>query len=180
MMSVLFKCKWLLIVAFSLTGCSSGSEKHQDTASAKKIKFSSQMRIACEPTEELKELLELHNKARRKRNRCDGKRARKAKALTYSCLLANASWQHANDMSTNSYLAHKNRDGLSIGQRATKSGYIWRRVGENIARGFSSARVANKVWLDSKGHCKNIMNPSYTEMGAAIVGEHWVVMFGSR
>jgi uncharacterized protein YkwD len=198
-MKILSKSRWLLVlfVLFFIVGCFGASVKYHDSATAllgaeskisdsknsallQTVKFNSEMRIACEPTDELKELFELHNKARRKKTRCDGRRTRKAKALKYSCLLANASWQHANDMSENSYLAHDNRKGLSIGERATKSGYVWRRVGENIARGFSSAQMANKAWLASKGHCENIMNSSYTEMGAAIVGEHWVVMFGSR
>ena len=39
-------------------------------------------------------------------------------------------------------------------------------IGENIAAGHTSAREAVASWIESPGHCANLMNPGFTEMGA--------------
>jgi uncharacterized protein YkwD len=36
---------------------------------------------------------------------------------------------------------------------------------------------AMKEWLNSPGHCTNIMNPAFTEMGAWISGLYWTQVF---
>jgi uncharacterized protein YkwD len=38
----------------------------------------------------------------------------------------------------------------------------------------------HRLWLESPAHCKIIMSSIYSEMGAAKVGDYWVVMFGRR
>jgi uncharacterized protein YkwD len=40
-------------------------------------------------------------------------------------------------------------------------------VGENIAYGAKSAEEVVQSWLDSPGHCENIMDPRFAEMGIA-------------
>jgi uncharacterized protein YkwD len=40
-------------------------------------------------------------------------------------------------------------------------------VGENIAYGPKSADEVVQGWLDSPGHCENIMDPRFAEMGIA-------------
>jgi uncharacterized protein YkwD len=45
-------------------------------------------------------------------------------------------------------------------------------VGENIAYGPTTATDAVQGWLDSPGHCKNLMNPRFTEMGVAFAAGH--------
>jgi uncharacterized protein YkwD len=49
-----------------------------------------------------------------------------------------------------------------------------------------SADRAVQGWLDSPGHCANIMAPNYGEMGAAFAvnpqskpGVYWVQVFGA-
>jgi hypothetical protein len=51
--------------------------------------------------------------------------------------------------------------------RATRAGYRWKLIGENIASGQRTPEEAVASWLDSPGHCANLMNPRFTEMGAA-------------
>ena len=94
--------------------------------------------------------------------------------------MANAADYHVSDMAKNGFMSRKGSDGSTIGQRATKANYIWRNVAENVAKGFEVPNNVNRIWLESPGHCKNIMNPLYSEMGAAKVGDYWVVMFGRR
>jgi uncharacterized protein YkwD len=54
-------------------------------------------------------------------------------------------------------------------------------VGENIAYGPKSAEEVVQGWLDSPGHCGNIMDPRFAEMGIAYAagraskrGLYWV------
>ena len=59
-------------------------------------------------------------------------------------------------------------------------------MGENIAFGQHTPQQAVASWLDSPGHCANIMNARFTEMGAAygIAAEkrsgivYWTQVFG--
>jgi uncharacterized protein YkwD len=88
-------------------------------------------------------------------------------ALTLSASLTRASAAHAADMAENSFMGHRGSDGSEVGVRATRAGYRWRAVGENVAAGQANAEAVVKSWLDSPGHCVNIMGPQFTEMGVA-------------
>ena len=37
-----------------------------------------------------------------------------------------------------------------------------------------------KAWIESPGHCRNIMNSNYTEIGVARVGDYWTLVLGTR
>lgn len=140
----------------------------------------SPLESTCYLNAELQALLDLHNKARSRGVRCGDARKRRVPKLKYSCALAKASRSHSMDMSQNTALSHTGSDGSSIAQRAVDVGYDWRQLGENIAQGFRSSQSVNTGWLNSTGHCNNIMNAGYTEMGAARVNNYWTVMFGRQ
>jgi uncharacterized protein YkwD len=60
-------------------------------------------------------------------------------------------------------------------------GYREKLVGENIAYGPKSAEEVVQGWLSSPGHCENIMDPRFAEMGVAYAqgqaskrGLYWV------
>ena len=46
-------------------------------------------------------------------------------------------------------------------------GYREKLVGENIAYGPESVEEVVQGWLDSPGHCENIMDPRFAQMGIA-------------
>lgn len=52
-------------------------------------------------------------------------------------------------------------------RRSARHGYRWRQIGENLAAGPNSVKQVVSGWLSSPEHCANIMNPHFTEMGAA-------------
>ena len=114
-----------------------------------------------------KKILDLANVARAKARTCGTKRYPAAKPLAWNAALADAARAHSADMANNNYFAHAAKDGARAGERARQAGYRWQRIGENIAAGQDSARSAVDGWLASPGHCANIMNPQFTEMGAA-------------
>jgi cysteine-rich secretory family protein len=66
--------------------------------------------------------------------------------------------------------------GTTPASRATKAGYDYCQIAENLAllydsRGFSSAEYATRTlngWQDSPGHRKNLLMPNVTETGVAV------------
>ena len=79
------------------------------------------------------------------------------------------------------------RQGSSSFARATAQGFPSGAIGENIAAGQRTAGSAQTGWIESAGHCRNIMQPSYTHMGASCVEDsgadfqrYWTVVFGRR
>ncbi|MBL7110644.1 MAG: hypothetical protein ISS19_01735 [Bacteroidales bacterium] len=41
----------------------------------------------------------------------------------------------------------------------------------------STEKAVIEAWLDSPGHCKNIMNDKVTELGVATSGAYWTQVF---
>ncbi len=52
-------------------------------------------------------------------------------------------------------------------------------MGENIASGQESADEVVDGWMASPGHCANIMDPNFTEIGVGYYdGDIWTQVFG--
>lgn len=115
----------------------------------------------------LSKVLALTNEARSRARRCGNKAFDAAPPLRWNAQLEQAAAQHAQDMAAHAYLDHRGRDGSTPAQRVTRTGYRWRGVGENVASGQVSPEDVVDDWLRSPGHCANLMNADYTEMGAA-------------
>jgi uncharacterized protein YkwD len=94
--------------------------------------------------------------------------------------LAKAAYDHSVDMNSNNYFSHTGLDGSDPGQRITASGYSWTSYGENIALGYTTEQAVMNGWLNSEGHCKNIMNASFKDMGVGRAGNYWTQAFGAR
>jgi uncharacterized protein YkwD len=112
-------------------------------------------------------VLELVNDARAHRQRCGDQWYEPAPPVHHSELLEQAAAQHAQDMAAHGYLEHQARDGSTPAQRISRTGYRWRMVGENIAAGQATPEDVVQDWLESPGHCANLMNAGYLEMGVA-------------
>ena len=114
-----------------------------------------------------REILDEVNAARASARSCGSQSFPPAPPVAWNPALGNAALAHSRDMATRRYFSHRGKDGSEAAERAARAGYNWRRVGENIAFGQRSPREAVEGWLDSPGHCANIMNRDFTEMGAA-------------
>jgi len=132
-------------------------------------------------------VLELVNAARGKARICGDKQFAAAGTLKLNDTLSTVSLGHAADMAKHSYFAHQARDGSQPAERATRGGYRWRAVGENIAAGQTTPDAAVEGWIKSPPHCANLMGSQYTEMGVAFsvnkaseAGIYWVQMFGTQ
>lgn len=125
-------------------------------------------------------LLQLVNDQRQAGCNCGSTYYPAANPVTWNDQLEVAALAHANDMNANNYFDHTGLNGSSPGDRIRNAGYNWRAYGENIAKGYTSEQAVVNAWIASEGHCKNMMNPSFREMGAAKVGAYWVQEFGSK
>lgn len=114
-----------------------------------------------------KAVLEAVNAARAIPRNCGERYFPAARSVAWNGSLGDAALMHSRDMAAKRYFSHKGKDGSSAAERALRAGYRWLRIGENIAAGQSSPEEVVAGWLTSPGHCENIMNNGFTEMGAA-------------
>jgi len=113
------------------------------------------------------QILDGVNRARAQPRSCGTQSFAAAPPVVWNGRLGLAALAHSSNMAEGHYFSHKEKDGSGVAERATRAGYTWRAVGENIASGNRTPQEAVAAWLDSPGHCANIMNPVFTEMGAA-------------
>lgn len=129
-------------------------------------------------------VLELVNQARARGRVCGAERFAPAPALQISDALFRAARSHARDMARRNYLEHKSRNGRTPKDRVEAEGYRLRLTGENIAFGPETAAEVVAGWLGSPGHCANMMDPRFVDMGAAVAKGrkrghfYWVQEFG--
>lgn len=133
-----------------------------------------------------KNILQRVNEARAQPRQCGSRSFEAAPALSWNGELAEAALAHSRDMAKQDFFSHQAPGGSLVGDRANRAGYSWQRIGENIAAGQGSADQVMAGWLASPGHCSNIMNPDFTEMGAAYAidkssaaGSYWTQVFGT-
>jgi uncharacterized protein YkwD len=137
-------------------------------------------------TEGQKLLIEL-NAARAKPRQCGTQSFNATAPLAWNATLATAAETHSRAMANNNFFDHKDRDGRTPGDRAELAGYDFQQIGENIAAGQDSVRKVVEGWLVSPGHCANLMNPQFRELGAAYAtdpksdaGIYWTAVFGAQ
>jgi len=132
-------------------------------------------------------LLELTNQSRGTTQVCGGVLHQAVPALEWDDSLGIAARNHSIDMATHNFFSHTGSDGSSSFNRATALGFPSRAVGENIAAGQRTAGSAQSGWIESAGHCRNIMLATYTHMGASCIENsgadfqrYWTVVFGRK
>ncbi|MBD7977804.1 CAP domain-containing protein [Serpens gallinarum] len=132
------------------------------------------------------DLLERVNAVRAAPRNCGEKLYPAAAPLAWSDRLAQAAFDHSRDMVMHNTLSHAGSDGSDLGARVSRTGYRWQAIGENIASGQVEVEKTLAGWLSSPGHCANIMNSQFTEMGAAYaMGEqgsaaiYWTQVFAT-
>jgi uncharacterized protein YkwD len=110
-----------------------------------------------------------------------------ATAVTWNALLETAALRHSQDMADKNYFSHVSANGNTLQQRIDATGYAWMGIGENIAASYGSVSDVVTAWIDSDGHCANMMNPNFAEIGLACVRgtsattyrNYWTLNFGT-
>jgi uncharacterized protein YkwD len=116
--------------------------------------------------------LQLVNEARARGAQCGAQSFGPAPPLTLSLTLAGVARGHATDMAVHDYFEHQDLSGQSPAERVRAAGYSEKLVGENIAYGPESVEEVVKGWLASPGHCQNIMDPHFAQMGIGLAPGH--------
>jgi len=90
-------------------------------------------------------------------------------------------------MAEREFFDHISPDGTTPAVRAVSVGYSFQTVGENIAAGQVTPEQVIEGWMNSDGHCANLMKASYKELGVGYVeapeapyGFYWTQVFGRQ
>ncbi|WP_293248195.1 CAP domain-containing protein [Nannocystis sp.] len=106
--------------------------------------------------------------------------------LTMHPALRCAARKHSVDMAVRNFFDHINPDGETPWDRMGKAGYgSYSAAGENIAAGSPDAAGTMDQWMNSDGHCANIMNPAFEHIGVGYstggqYGHLWTQVFGAK
>ena len=129
-------------------------------------------------------VIELVNVARSRPRKCGSQRFGAAPPLAVSRKLDAAAAAQARDMVRRKFFEHRGSDGSEPKDRVRRIGYQSRLTGENIALGPESAEEVVAGWLDSPGHCANIMDARFEDIGVGLASGrkrgqiYWVQNFG--
>jgi uncharacterized protein YkwD len=142
--------------------------------------------LVPDTAEAAREVFKATNAARAEARQCGDTWMEAVPPLAWNKDLAAAALAHSQDMAQQGYFAHKNKQGNEVSQRAEAQGYRWRHIGENISRGQTSAQEAVTGWINSPGHCHNLMHQRFTEFGAGVAirqgkrpAAYWTQVFGA-
>jgi uncharacterized protein YkwD len=133
------------------------------------------------------QVLTLVNQRRAAGATCGGVYKAPTTALTLNTQLRCAARKHSKDMAVNNFFSHTGSNGSTPWQRITSAGYTYRTAAENIAAGQSTPSAVVTTWMNSTGHCNNIMNPSLKHLGVGYYyrsgspyGHYWTQDFGAQ
>ena len=106
--------------------------------------------------------------------------------LALNQALTLAARAHSLDMATRNYFSHTSPAPEYSTPTSRSQGYGYPgTVGENIAAGSPDAAGTMDQWMNSDGHCANIMNPAFEHIGVGYstggqYGHLWTQVFGAK
>lgn len=131
------------------------------------------------------EVLRLTNLERARGAVCGSKVMAPVGAVAYHPQLTNAARGHSQDMLARNYFEHTSPEGRTPADRTRAAGYPSGFVGENIAHGYATPDAVVRGWMNSPGHCENIMTGSYRYLGVGLAerpgqrgSQYWTQKFG--
>ncbi len=134
-----------------------------------------------------REILARVNAARAAPRRCGVNSYPAVAPVTLSDALSRIAQGHSVTMGARDTLVHQDPDGSTPADRVRRGGYAARLVGENVASGVPTAGGVIAGWLASPGHCANIMDARFQEMGIAFAiaprsggAIYWTQLFATR
>ena len=91
-----------------------------------------------------------------------------AKPLVWNENLAKIGRNHSKDMFKRGYFSHFSPEGKDVGNRLDEAGIDYTAAGENLALAPTVSR-AHTGLINSPGHRRNILDPSFGEIGIGVV-----------
>lgn len=129
---------------------------------------------------EYDEFMSLINELRAEGCQCGNDIMNPVSPVTWNDTLAVVALKHSNDMVEENFFSHSGSNGSNPGDRIKKQGYNWSTYAENIAWGYVSAHDVFEAWVNSPGHCKNMMNAGVRELGLGRKENYWTLNLATR
>jgi len=170
----------LFVLAAALAGCGGGSDpgdvagaSRATEASATSAPATDAPAVTDAQTPVAKrfsdQLLDAVNAARATPRSCGTTAQPAVGTLAWDAQAEQAALAHAEYLQRNNRFSHTGENGSGVGDRLSATGYVWTHAGENIAAGFDDVAGVMRAWIDSPGHCVNLMNPAFTEVAVVLV-----------
>ncbi|MDC0714835.1 CAP domain-containing protein [Stigmatella sp. ncwal1] len=133
------------------------------------------------------QVLTLVNQRRAAGASCGGVSKPAVAALALDTRLRCASRKHSKDMAVNNFFSHTGTGNTTPWARMASAGYTsYTNAGENIAAGQTTPASVVTGWMNSTGHCNNIMNGAFKKLGVgyyyrsgSTYGHYWTQDFGA-
>jgi len=87
--------------------------------------------------------------------------------LRWSANLAAVAAAQSNDMAALNHMSHRDSQNRTLAERLAAMGYRFSAAAENVAYGYDSLDAVVQAWVESEGHCENLMNAKVAEFGLA-------------
>lgn len=178
--------RWLIV--FALAACSEGqtletSPQAREDREVGDTGAPDEPEWAPEWGDDEREVFRLVNVSRMVLQVCGSERMGAVPQLRWNDQLRDAARAHSRHMARRGFFDHVAPNGSTPADRAEDAGYPTRSVGENIAAGQPTPSSVMESWMDSPGHCRNIMDGGYTELGVGLYvhegAPFWTQVFGS-
>ncbi|MBF2478199.1 CAP domain-containing protein [Listeria marthii] len=91
--------------------------------------------------------------------------------------VAKVAYGHSVDMKKNNYFDHTSPTQGDLSKRLSAGNVKYTKAGENIAYNYVDSAAAVEGWLNSKGHRENLLDGSYTYMGAGTYQKYYTQNF---
>lgn len=120
-------------------------------------------------------VVEIVNEMRAQTQTCGDDEYAPVGPVTMEPLMRCASRMHSWDQQGRGFYSHYSPDGMGPGGRLSHVGFGGWGWGENIYMTNSTPEGAMQGWMASAGHCRNIMNGSFSRIGVGRYGGHYVM-----
>lgn len=198
------------VISFVFIGCGGGSstpssEESTNTNTSTTVNTPQVYDAPIIDTVIKQAYLDAINDARATQQDCGSKGIKPAVSLlVWNDALYKAAYEHSEDLAESDTFSHEGSGtdsdwtaeiqnlgkGSTVKERIENNGYTnWKTYGENISAGTNQdlAQEAVDAWIDSDGHCANIMNSNFKEVGMGHVEKtgskythYWTQNFGAK
>lgn len=107
------------------------------------------------------------NEVRLRGATCPGGATWRAASVRWSDSLALAAQTQAREMARLERMSHVDGQNRGLAERLRATGYRFSTAVENVGVGYPSLGSIVQAWLESEGHCENLLDPAVLEFGLA-------------
>ena len=125
--------------------------------------------MACGATVAAEAAVRRLNEIRMRGAACHAGPASTAAPLVWNETLAAAAHAQSREMARLDRMSHRDSQNRGLAERLRAQNYRYGTAVENLGVGYASLDDVVDAWLESEGHCENLMNAAVREFGLACV-----------